>query len=291
MADEVTYASVVFTTSKTSPPKAKEEEATIYDDVKVQAAATDQTTDTNRKQTSGCHHIQLVALCLGILCIILVSAIVALCVYRAKIIHENNAQLVSDLKQLNDNHTALLVANQNLTNLVNNLSSTNDNFRKEHSNLTNLMDNLNRDYDILQSKNKNLTTENQQLKIQIEIKHREKNDLNLTRAQWSLDAYCRKEGNSQKRVCQRCEAGWLLFQSSCYVFLDYRDVSEWRTWEEARNHCRERSADLVVIESTDEQGFIFSYGYVTKSNGYWIGLSGTTEAGWRWVDGTNLTTQ
>ncbi|XP_063744063.1 CD209 antigen-like isoform X2 [Eleginops maclovinus] len=56
-------------------------------------------------------------------------------------------------------------------------------------------------------------------------------------------------------------------------------------WENGKQDCRERGADLVVIDSAAEQ--IFMAGF-TKTY-VWIGLSDREEEGtWKWVDGSPL---
>uniref|UniRef100_UPI003AB033DA uncharacterized protein n=1 Tax=Centroberyx gerrardi TaxID=166262 RepID=UPI003AB033DA len=292
MEEEVNYASVVFKANKASSPKAKSEEETVYDEVKVQENKTNQTADTPGvlpagKSSGSCHHVQVVAWCLGILCVILLSAVIALCVYFATAIHESE-RLVSDLK----------ADSYNLTNHIKNLSSANDELKKDHSNLTILIGNLTRDKGILESRNTNLTTENQQLKTEksdlerrIENMTRERNELNLTRAQWSLDAYCPKKGNSQERQCGPCQEGWIHSPSlsSCYAIVDPDSFGR-RTWEEAREDCRGKNSDLVIIGSLEEQKFIYehSWGSTSETNGYWIGLRNASGS-WKWVDGSNLT--
>ncbi|XP_045070730.1 C-type lectin domain family 4 member E-like, partial [Coregonus clupeaformis] len=78
-----------------------------------------------------------------------------------------------------------------------------------------------------------------------------------------------------------CFDGWRKFVCSCY-FLS----TEEKTWEESRQDCLKRGADLVIINSREEQEFVFNL-----SNGVWIGLTeSVTEGTWRWVDGTPLTT-
>eukprot|EP00064_Thunnus_orientalis_P013411 superscaffoldBa00002177_g13450 len=72
-------------------------------------------------------------------------------------------------------------------------------------------------------------------------------------------------------------------KASCYA------IGNQSTWEEARDVCRSKKADLVVIESPDEQEFISN---ITRAglgtSGYWIGLR--AEAGsWQWVNGSDLT--
>ncbi|XP_078143436.1 C-type lectin domain family 10 member A-like isoform X2 [Centroberyx gerrardi] len=151
---------------------------------------------------------------------------------------------------------------------------------------------------ILENRNTNLTTENLQLKTEksdlerrIENMTRERNELNLTRAQWSLDAYCPKKGSSQERQCGPCQEGWIHSpsQSSCYVIVN-PDSSGQRTWEEARDDCRGKNSDLVIIGSPEEQELIYehSWGITDETSGYWIGLRNASGS-WKWVDGSDLT--
>lgn len=54
-------------------------------------------------------------------------------------------------------------------------------------------------------------------------------------------------------VCSPCPDGWRRFRSSCYLFDESKYYSNWRTWEGSRRRCKEFLADLVVIESLEEQ--------------------------------------
>ncbi|XP_063744060.1 C-type lectin domain family 10 member A-like isoform X2 [Eleginops maclovinus] len=70
-----------------------------------------------------------------------------------------------------------------------------------------------------------------------------------------------------------CPAGWRKHSCSCYLLHKQTD-----SWEKAREHCRERGAHLVVIDSAAEQTDV------------WIGLSDREKEGtWKWVDGSPLT--
>ncbi|XP_028446219.1 CD209 antigen-like protein E [Perca flavescens] len=80
-----------------------------------------------------------------------------------------------------------------------------------------------------------------------------------------------------------CPAGWRMFSSSCYLLS-----AESGSWEKGRQDCRERGADLVVIESSEEQTFLSAF--IKKDTWYWIGLTDRDEEWtWKWVDGTPLT--
>uniref|UniRef100_A0A673Y8H0 CD209 antigen-like protein E n=2 Tax=Salmo trutta TaxID=8032 RepID=A0A673Y8H0_SALTR len=78
---------------------------------------------------------------------------------------------------------------------------------------------------------------------------------------------------------QQCQEGWRYFDSR-YYFLS----TEKKTWEKSRQDCLERGADLVVINSREEQTFLFNLHLRA-----WIGLTDSvTEGTWTWVDGTSL---
>ncbi|XP_071263142.1 CD209 antigen-like protein E isoform X1 [Salvelinus alpinus] len=75
--------------------------------------------------------------------------------------------------------------------------------------------------------------------------------------------------------------GWNKFES-CWYFVS----TERETWSESREDCLEREADLVIINSREEQTYLFSL-----KKGVWIGLTDSeTEGSWKWVDGTPLNT-
>uniref|UniRef100_A0A7N5ZS44 C-type lectin domain-containing protein n=1 Tax=Anabas testudineus TaxID=64144 RepID=A0A7N5ZS44_ANATE len=78
-----------------------------------------------------------------------------------------------------------------------------------------------------------------------------------------------------------CPDGWTKSCSSCYFFS-----TESGSWTTGREDCRTRGADLVVIDSAEEQTFLSTF-INTRS---WIGLNDTDNEGtWKWVDGTPLT--
>uniref|UniRef100_A0A4W5N3H4 C-type lectin domain-containing protein n=1 Tax=Hucho hucho TaxID=62062 RepID=A0A4W5N3H4_9TELE len=75
---------------------------------------------------------------------------------------------------------------------------------------------------------------------------------------------------------------WNKFES-CWYFVS----TENKTWNESRQNCVERRADLVIINSIEEQRFLFGL-----NKRVWIGLTDSeTEGSWKWVDGTPLKTR
>ncbi|XP_030643556.1 C-type lectin domain family 4 member E-like [Chanos chanos] len=80
--------------------------------------------------------------------------------------------------------------------------------------------------------------------------------------------------------------GWRYLSPSLY----YTSPVE-KTWSESRQDCIERGADLVIINSKEEQDFVGMLIRTRDIVGAWIGLTDhVTEDVWKWVDGTALTT-
>ncbi|XP_020555811.1 asialoglycoprotein receptor 2-like [Oryzias latipes] len=78
----------------------------------------------------------------------------------------------------------------------------------------------------------------------------------------------------------RCPKKWIGFGSSCYFLSE-----ESKTWDEAREFCRARGADLVVINTEEENEFISAL----KKQQVWIGLTDRDlEGTWKSVDGSSL---
>ncbi|XP_061072116.1 CD209 antigen-like protein E isoform X2 [Conger conger] len=90
----------------------------------------------------------------------------------------------------------------------------------------------------------------------------------------------RANSSTLKRVYKPCPQGWEQFSSKCYYFSMER-----KSWKDSHSDCIKWAADLVIIESQEEQEFITKY----IQDYYWIGLSDLeTEGTWLWVDGTLL---
>ncbi|KAI4887390.1 hypothetical protein NFI96_028551 [Prochilodus magdalenae] len=87
--------------------------------------------------------------------------------------------------------------------------------------------------------------------------------------------------NLTEESLRKTEPQWKRFGSSYYYVS-----TEFKTRSQARQACRERGADLVIINSPEEQEFIYNEDQYT-----WIGLSDAeTEGEWKWVDGSPLNT-
>ncbi|XP_027533460.1 C-type lectin domain family 4 member E-like [Neopelma chrysocephalum] len=82
-----------------------------------------------------------------------------------------------------------------------------------------------------------------------------------------------------------CPKGWRRFQNSCY-FLSLDTMS----WAGSEQNCTGMGSHLVVINSREEQEFLFNLAkekvtniYETK---YYIGLTSYQNGQWQWVDQT-----
>ncbi|KAM7418317.1 hypothetical protein PAMA_015775 [Pampus argenteus] len=76
---------------------------------------------------------------------------------------------------------------------------------------------------------------------------------------------------------ESCPQNWLIFGSSCYYIS-----SERRSWDDSRQDCVQRHADLVIINSRLEQAFLTGFAMAA-----WVGMTDREEEGtWIWVDGT-----
>ncbi|KAF1387305.1 hypothetical protein PFLUV_G00104030 [Perca fluviatilis] len=74
--------------------------------------------------------------------------------------------------------------------------------------------------------------------------------------------------------------GWEYFSGSFYYISSVE-----KTWPKSRADCLQKGADLVIINSKEEEEFTRKF-----EKRLWIGLTDLeTEGTWKWVDGTPLT--
>ncbi|XP_043972002.1 CD209 antigen-like protein B [Gambusia affinis] len=295
--EEVSYVSVVVKTKKKPQSQGKNEEETVYDEVKVnkeaeavgdaevenQNESVQQTLDTKGflpdKAAERFRRYQQLCCCFGTLCVILVLSVIGICVYFTTVYESTPNELIQLISTQKEKI-------QNLTDLNNNLSSVN-------ANLTSVSMVLQNNITTLTAENHNLTSLNEELKEQSKnlteiIKNNEenRNELNVSRAQWSIDEYCPKTNNG--RSCTSCQNGWNYNLSSCYAYVDPPNQ---KTWEGALEECRSKKSDLTVVYDQAEKDYVNTISHDSSGiNGYWIGLK-AVEGKWKWTDGSDLTNQ
>ncbi|XP_041812052.1 C-type lectin domain family 6 member A-like [Chelmon rostratus] len=85
---------------------------------------------------------------------------------------------------------------------------------------------------------------------------------------------------------RRCPDGWKRFGCSCYYKSSLK-----MSWQRSREECQRFGADLVVINTKEEQNFVSELNVEGES---WIGLRRHRKTSgwdwvWDWVDGSPLT--
>nr|XP_021518293.1 C-type lectin domain family 4 member E isoform X2 [Meriones unguiculatus] len=92
---------------------------------------------------------------------------------------------------------------------------------------------------------------------------------------------CYSKASGSVKTC--CPLNWKHFQSSCYFFSTTTLV-----WPSSLRNCSDMGAHLVVINTLEEQEFLFRT--KPKKKEFYIGLTDqVVEGQWRWVDDTPFT--
>ncbi|EYB93807.1 hypothetical protein Y032_0178g643 [Ancylostoma ceylanicum] len=83
------------------------------------------------------------------------------------------------------------------------------------------------------------------------------------------------------------EGGWKIFRETSFEYKFYRDVPKRKSFEDAENYCRNRSAHLVSIHSDAENEFVNQLLEKDKTK-VWIGLKqvGNSVEDMSWTDGS-----
>ncbi|XP_028970061.2 CD209 antigen-like protein B [Esox lucius] len=197
--------------------------------------------------------------CLGLLTFLLLAGIIGLLVCYIRVTHS----LKEKIFFYETNSTA-----------------EQDQFQARYSAMTEERDQLQAERDQVQDRYSAMTEERDQL--QAERDQSQARHSAMTEERDQLQAEREHLRANLSFISQQIQQGWVYFSSSWYFISTAK-----KTWEDSRRDCVGRTADLLVINSLEEQVFIHGL----KKEGFWIGLTDKYQEGkWMWVDGTELTT-
>ncbi|XP_019209903.1 CD209 antigen-like protein A isoform X1 [Oreochromis niloticus] len=206
-----------------------------------------------------------VILCLGLLSFFLLIGLITLGVYFRDSAADVSAKS-SKLSSMTEERD-LLKANLSTTgNKLSSMTEERDLLKENLSTTRNKLTSMTEERDLLKE---TLSTTRNKL-------------TSMTEERDLLQANLAEKTNELERLQEKtCLTGWTIFSGSCY-FPSVRSG----IWGEARQDCRDKGADLVVIKNSEEQNFLAT---IINDN-TWIGLTDHgTEGQWKWVDGTPLT--
>ncbi|XP_039508957.1 CD209 antigen-like protein C [Pimephales promelas] len=147
------------------------------------------------------------------------------------------------------------------------LQTKSTHYTEERDQLLNMITDLTEEKDQLLSKMTNQTEERDQLLNK---------NITLTNERDQFN----QERNELWKMLNEMEG--CIYQSSVYYMS-----SEEKSWTESRRYCRERGADLIIINNKEKEDFVKK---MSGTTGVWMGLTDSdVEDRWTWVDGSTLT--
>ncbi|XP_053533492.1 C-type lectin domain family 4 member M [Ictalurus punctatus] len=214
----------------------------------------------------------LTAVCVVLLCVLLLTAVAVLWIRFNNLTTESNP-----LQQLQTSYNNLTKERDQLQTSYNTLTKERDQLQTSYNTLT-------KERDQLQTSYNTLTKERDQLQTSYNTLSKERDQLQTSYNTLTIerDQLQNKNNEFQKKLEN---LGWISFTSKLYYIS-----TEKKSWTESREDCRKRGADLVIINSKEEQEFVDNVSE-NKCYGVYIGLTNRDNEGvWKWVDGTSMTT-
>ncbi|XP_054454006.1 C-type lectin domain family 4 member M-like [Anoplopoma fimbria] len=220
-----------------------------------------------------------VTVCLGLLCAVLLAANIGQLIYHASHPADN-----TERDWLQSRHNASTAERKQLEGRLSNLTEEKDQLQQSYNTLTTSKDYLQISYNSLQREKEQLQTSYNTL---------QRGNEQLQTNYFDLAKGCVEIAKQFKDKMVRtavqvrsmpCQTGWRKFGDSCYIVS-----TEKKNWTAGRDACNAEGAELVVINSRDEQAFV--NGLLTTGQNAWIGLTDSVVEGkWTWADGTPVTT-
>ena len=93
---------------------------------------------------------------------------------------------------------------------------------------------------------------------------------------------------NNKGIAVNIPMGAVTFQNHSYYIFE----NNCSTWEKASDYCKSRGGYLAIINSEEEDDFLFGYMLDSGRTEVYFGLSDNeSEGNWKWVDNSRLTYQ
>ncbi|XP_063733094.1 asialoglycoprotein receptor 1-like isoform X2 [Eleginops maclovinus] len=191
--------------------------------------------------------------------------------------------LQASKEQLQSNYSDLQRQKDEIQTEFSTLSANKDHLQSTYTSLKTNHDQLQLSYD-------SVTAERDGFKASFKNLQKEKDQLQREHSQQQASHRIlrREKDELQKKIdkirARPCKKGWKKFDISCYFVSSVE-----KNWTLSREECIEEGADLVVIESQEEQQFVNKM--MLEAQNAWIGLTDSLDEGtWMWVDGTDVTT-
>ncbi|KAF5889905.1 C-type lectin domain family 4 member E-like isoform X1, partial [Clarias magur] len=227
------------------------------------------------------------AVCVVLLCVVLLTAVTVLWTKY------NNVK--TERHQLETSYNTLTIEKAKLQTSYNNLTIEKDQLQTSYNNLTIEKAKLQTSYNNLAIERDKLQTSYNALTVESDKLQTSYNNLSVQGDQ--LKSRCTLSKDRLQSVWERVgyqrpfrpfnrlfSGGSCFNSSSSLYFMSFGRKS----WNDSRQFCRDNGADLLIINSKEEQDFI---GKKLGMSDFWIGLSERRiEGQWKWVDGTPLTT-
>ncbi|XP_033181795.1 C-type lectin domain family 4 member M-like isoform X2 [Anabas testudineus] len=232
-----------------------------------------------------------------LLCLLLLAVVIVLVVLLIEGKSLNN-NLITERDKLQTSYTEMKTLNTNLTMerdkikiLSANLTTERDKLQIRYSEIKTLSTNLTMERDKLQTSyteiktlSTNLTMERDKLQTSYTEMKTLNTNLTMERDKMkTLNSNLTKQRDDlQMKLETMCPERWIKFGNSCYF-----TNTSMGDWSNSKSSCENLDAQLVIINSQEEQRFLNSLGVEA-----WIGLTDQErESVWKWVDGTVVNTK